>query len=184
MAFVINWQMKIDYCGLRKMTKKLKSEHIFNSPIETGIRSLCVLVEDPNIQYDLQQLLAFDHLVVHTGDIKNAPPSLHPNVLQRNGELLVRRPLVEQGLLLMESKKLLKRSICSDGFYYSATDLASAFMDSLTNDYVIKLRERAKWAVERYKSYGNNFFAEVFNNAFDRWSNEFQVTEISIKQSN
>jgi hypothetical protein len=165
------------------MDKALKSEHIFNSAIETGIRSLCILAEDTDMQYDLQQLLAFDHLVVHTGDVENAPPSLHPNILQRNGELLVRRPLIERGLLLMESKGLLKRSISSDGFYYSATDLATAFIDSLTNEYIIELRERARWAVEKYKDYGNRFFAEVFNNAFDRWSEEFQVAEISIKQA-
>ncbi len=165
------------------MDKELKSEHIFNSAIETGIRSLCILAEDMEMQCDLQQLLAFDHLVVHTGDIENAPPSLHPNILQRNGELLVRRPLVERGLLLMESKGLLQRSIRSEGFYYSATDLALAFLDSLTNEYLITLRERAKWAVQKYKSYGKGFFAEVFNNAFDRWSEEFQVTEISIKQA-
>ena len=162
------------------MSRSLHADYIFNSALETGIRSACVLVADQSMKYDLQQLLAFDHLVVHTGDVNNAPPSLHPNVLQRNGELLVRRPLVEHGLLLMEHKKLVEKIITNDGFYYRSTDLASVFIESLTNNYIKELCSRALWAVTMYKDFGDNFFSEVFNTAFDRWRNEFQIAEISI----
>ena len=102
----------------------LHSDYIFNSAIETGVRALCILVIDLSNKFDIQQLLALDHIVVHSGDIKNAPPSLHPNILQRSGELLVRRPLVENGLSLMESKRLVEKVIISEGFYYRATELA------------------------------------------------------------
>ena len=91
--------------------------------------------------------------------------------------------MVERGLLLMESKGLLQRLVRPDGFYYSATELALVFLDSLTNEYLLTLRERAKWAVDKYKSYGDTFFAEIFNHAFDRWSEEFQIAEISIKKA-
>jgi hypothetical protein len=162
------------------MSRTLHADYIFNSALETGIRSACVLVADQSMKYDLQQLLAFDHLVVHTGDVNNAPPSLHPNVHQRNGELLVRRPLVEHGLLLMEHKKLVEKIITSDGFYYRATDLACVFIESLTNNYIEELCSRAQWAVTMYKDFGDDFFTEVFNTAFDRWRNEFQIAKISI----
>jgi len=162
------------------MTNSLKADHIFNSALETGIRSVCVLAADYSMKFDLQQLLAFDHLVVHTGDVANAPPSLHPNVLQRNGELLVRRSLVERGLLLMESKRLVEKLISKDGFYYTATELAIVFIDSLTNDYIAELYKRSQWAVEKYKNFGDRFFAEIFNTAFDRWTNEFQIAEIAM----
>lgn len=165
------------------MSKNLHADYIFNSALETGVRSACVLAADQSMQYDLQQLLAFDHLVVHTGDVSNAPPSLHPNVLQRNGELLVRRPLVEHGLLLMEHKKLVEKIISINGFYYRATDLASVFIESLTNKYIEELCKRADWAVKMYKDFGDQFFSEVFNTAFDRWTNEFQIAEISIGSS-
>lgn len=165
------------------MSKNLHADYIFNSALETGVRSACVLAADQSMKYDLQQLLAFDHLVVHTGDVRNAPPSLHPNVLQRNGELLVRRSLVEHGLLLMEHKKLVEKIITFDGFYYRATDLASVFIESLTNKYIEELRKRADWAVKIYKESGDRFFSEIFNTAFDRWANEFQIAEISIGRS-
>lgn len=165
------------------MNQCREKEFTFNSPFETGLRSICILAADDSIEFDLQQLLAFDHLVVHSGDIQNAPSSLHPKVSKRNGELLVRRAIVERGLLLMESKKLVRKKITKDGFYYSATELAVVLIESLSNDYMIELYKISKWAVQTYKNYGDLFFAEVFNTAFDRWSHEFQIAEITLGQT-
>jgi hypothetical protein len=165
------------------MSETLHSDFIFNSALETGVRSLCILVVDLSNQFDLQQLLALDHIVVHTGDIQNAPPSLHPNILQRSGELLVRRPLVQNGLVLMESKRLVQKVITPDGFFYCATELASVFIENLTNEYIKELSQRAEWAVTMYNDYGDRLFSEIFNSAFDRWRNEFQIAEMSIAKN-
>lgn len=162
------------------MSKTLHSDYVFNSALETGVRAVCILVVNLENKFDIQQLLALDHIVVHTGDIKNAPPSLHPNVVQRSGELLVRRPLVANGLALMESKRLVEKIIMTDGFYYCATELACSFIESLTSDYIKELNQRAQWAVTMYNNYGDGLFSEVFNSAFDRWRNEFQMAEIAI----
>lgn len=165
------------------MSETLHSDFIFNSALETGVRSICILVADLSNKFDIQQLLALDHIVVHTGDIENAPPSLHPNILQRSGELLVRRPLIENGLVLMESKRLVQKVITPDGFYYCATELASVFIESLTNEYIKELSQRAQWAVTMYNDYGDKLFSEIFNSAFDRWRNEFQTAEMSIAKN-
>ena len=165
------------------MSETLHSDFIFNSALETGVRSICILVADLSNKFDIQQLLALDHIVVHSGDIENAPPSLHPNILQRSGELLVRRPLIENGLVLMESKRLVQKVITPDGFYYCATELASVFIESLTNEYIKELSQRAQWAVTMYNDYGDRLFSEIFNSAFDRWRNEFQTAEMSIAKN-
>jgi hypothetical protein len=165
------------------MSKALHSDYIFNSALETGVRALCILVVNLDNKFDIQQLLALDHIVVHTGDIENAPPSLHPNIVQRSGELLVRRPLVANGLALMESKKLVEKVITPNGFYYCATELACAFIESLTNEYIKELNQRAQWAVTMYNDYGDRLFSEVFNSAFDRWRNEFQMAEMAITKN-
>ena len=62
----------------------------FNSPLETGVRALTVLAESAPAALDLQRLVYFDYLVVHSADA-GGPRSLHPNTPLRNGELLVRR---------------------------------------------------------------------------------------------
>lgn len=174
--------MMIDYNGWKMMNDHIQSNYIFNSALETGVRAVCILTVNLSNKFDIQQLLALDHIVVHSGDIEGAPPSLHPSVLQRSGELLVRRPLVESGLTLMESKRLVKKVITKEGFYYSATELACSFIESLTNNYIKELTQRAQWAVAIYNDYGDRIFSEVFSSAFDRWRNEFQVEEMSIAQ--
>ena len=81
----------------------------FNSPIETGVRALILLAESYPNQLDLQRILEFDYIMVHTGDV-DGPPSIPPALPLRSGELLVRRQLIERGLMLMISRGLIDRS--------------------------------------------------------------------------
>lgn len=160
------------------MNRSPKHIIAFNSPLETGLRSLCILSSaHPNI-FDLQQLVAFDHLAVHTGDIKGAPESLHPNDSKRNGELLVRRQIVERGLLLMESKKLVCKLPTDQGFQYQANEFSTVFLASLTSSYMKELLNRAEWIVSNFQAQGSAF-TTVYENAFERWTNEFQFAKLA-----
>lgn len=156
-----------------------KTISAFNSPLETGIRSLFILSVDVEFSYDLQQLLAFDHFVVHTGDFKNAPKSLHPSDPSRNGELVIRRDLVEQGLRLMESKGLVRRVASDKGFVFRAEEFASVMVENFTSPYLTMLRERSHWVVGNYIAFGDELFSKVFDQVFDRWASEFQFKQIS-----
>tara|TARA_B100000678_G_scaffold281286_1_gene278934 strand:+ start:864 stop:1358 length:495 start_codon:yes stop_codon:yes gene_type:complete len=156
------------------------NEQVFNSAFETGLRALCALAAGHPGEYDIQQLLAFDHIIVHSGDMPSGPPSLHPRVKQRNGELLVRRPLIQTGLALMETKALVVRRPSRGQILYSSTELAPVFLDSLENPYLQELVERAKWAVVAFGELGPGSFFRVFNAAFDRWSAEFQIADVSL----
>lgn len=122
---------------------------LFNSPLETGTRSLQVLVAAYPEAFDLERLVELDYLVVHSGDVEG-PDSLHSALPFRNGELLVRRCLVEKGLLLMISRNLITRIHSEDGFSYVAGDAAAPFLSSLTSTYSRQLQKRARWAVERF----------------------------------
>ena len=81
----------------------------FNSPLEAGIRAVSILGAAYPQTYDLQRLVALDYLLVHTGDI-DGPDNLHPPTPMRSAELLVRRKLVEQSLLLMMTRDLVERA--------------------------------------------------------------------------
>ena len=153
---------------------------VFNSSLETGVRSVCILTAGFSLKFDLQQMLAFDHIVVHTGDMPNGPPSLHPKVQQRNGELLVRRPIVQRGLDLMDIKGLVSREISEEGITFSASEFAPVFVESLENQYVKELMERSKWVVDTFKDLGDGVFYQVFNTVFDRWTSEFQIVDVSL----
>lgn len=151
----------------------------FNSPLETGLRSLCILSCAYPSSFDLQKLIACDHLAVHSGDIDGAPKSLHPQDSKRNGELLVRRQIVERGLLLMESKNLLQKISTSSGFEYKANEFASVFLGSLNSPYIKSLLIRSEWLVNSFFIDENQNFTTVYKTAFERWANEFQFTKLA-----
>lgn len=154
----------------------------FNSGLESAIRTLTVLAAIHPQAADLQRLLMFDYLLVHSADA-SGPPSLHPSTPLRNGELLVRRSLVEQGLLLLVSRELAERRIEERGIEYSASDHASPFLDGLRSGYVRGLRDRAYWIEERFMPLSDSQLQTFFREHFDQWTSEFFHDERSLELS-
>jgi hypothetical protein len=148
----------------------------FNSPIETGMRALILLAESYPAQLDLQRILEFDYLIVHSGDV-DGPPSIHPALPLRSGELLVRRQLIERGLLLMISRGLISRHATSTGFLYQAEDDAGPFLDALSAEYLDDLKNRAVWVVDRFSEMSDHDIRVMLSQVYDQWSREFQVPE-------
>jgi acid phosphatase family membrane protein YuiD len=120
---------------------------IFNSPFETGVRAVFVLHAMYPRAFDLERLVALDHLVVHTADV-GGPNSLHPATSTHATEMLVRRELVHDGLLLMQSKLLVERLADSAGILYRAGPQAAAFTRLLATEYFHELREAAAYLAE------------------------------------
>jgi hypothetical protein len=148
----------------------------FNSPIETGMRALILLAESYPQLLDLQRILEFDYLLVHSGDV-DGPPSIHPALPLRSGELLVRRQLIERGLSLMISRGLIARHATALGFMYQAEDDAGPFLDALTAEYHDELKDRATWVVDRFSETNDQNIRLMLSQIFDQWSREFQAPE-------
>lgn len=146
----------------------------FNTPLETGLRSLAVLEASYPDAYDLHRLVQFDYLVVHSADI-GGPSSLHTALPLRAGELLVRHQLVEKGLLLMISKGLLLRHVSPNGIEYSASETSSSFLSSLTSAYTLNLRYRAKWLVSSLYSLPTDEIRLMITHHFEHWASDFEV---------
>ncbi len=151
----------------------------FNTPLETGLRSVALLVSAYPQGYDLQRLVMFDHLIVHTGDV-GGPASLHAAVPMRTAELLVRRSLVERGLLLMVSKGLIARHAEASGISYVAGDFAETFLASLGSAYTVALRERADWVVHEFGQLDETAQRERMGAFFDQWIEQFQAVHKSL----
>lgn len=151
----------------------------FNGPLEAGIRAVAILGVAYPKTYDLQRLVAFDYLLVHTGDI-GGPESLHPPTPLHSAELLVRRKLVEEALFLMMTRDLVVREITSEGIKYGAGENAATFLSSLTTGYLLSLKERASWLVVHLGDYADQQFRAVMRRFFDDWVEEFQNVERSL----
>ena len=144
----------------------------FNSALETGVRALAILTAAYPNGHDLHRLVQYDYLTVHSADA-DGPPSLHPALPLRSNELLVRRHLVERGLLLMMSAGLVGRQVGKDGFQYTAEEAAGAFLANLKSDYLGGVKERADWVVETFDDITNDELVGVTKKLFEAWTVEF-----------
>lgn len=157
------------------MTTRFGAEP-FNSPLETGLRSLAILEAAFPNRYDLQRLVELDYLVVHSADV-GGPESLHAALPLRAGELLVRRQLIEKGLLLMMSKGLIERRATPQGIEYVAGEAASPYLANLTAPYTVRLRERANWLVTNFHGLTTDEIRSLIRRFFERWSSEFETVK-------
>lgn len=151
----------------------------FNGPLEAGIRAVSILGAAYPQSYDLQRLVAFDYLLVHTADV-GGPESLHPPTPLHSAELLVRRKLVESALLLMMTRGLIHREVTSEGIKYCAGENAATFLASLSSTYLRALKDRADWLVGALGSHTDHDFKGVMRRFFDDWVEEFQHVERSM----
>ncbi len=146
---------------------------LFNSPLETGVRSVVLLNTAYPRAFDLKELTWLDHLVVHTGDIAG-PESLHPNVPHRDGELLVRRSLVEQGVTLMRRLHMIEAKYEACGIVYAALNQAAPFVKLIRTEYGRALKARAEWLNNYLSERGEDHLHEVITQKIGRWAVEFQ----------
>ncbi len=146
---------------------------LFNGAFETGLRSLIVLAETVPDRCDLERLVYFDYLVIHSADA-NGPESLHPNTPLRNGEIIIRRSSIERGVHLMMSRNLIERHHDRHGIGYSATETARPFLDGLSSDYSRDLVHRAEWVITQFGGLSTGELRSYFNEHFEGWTREFQ----------
>ncbi|HEX4022170.1 MAG TPA: ABC-three component system middle component 2 [Acidobacteriaceae bacterium] len=156
----------------------MSQETTFNSPLECGLRALALLeASSQRTACDLQRLVFYDYLLVHSGDVTDGPPSIHPATPLRSGEALVRRHWVERGLLLMLSRELIQRNFSNVGISYASTGITSPFLAYLEQPYTTLLRERAKWVVSQFGGLSDTDLVTYFKTNLDRWGGEFIFKE-------
>ena len=160
-----------------QMTQLLKTNRhaiqVFNTPIECGLRSIALLAEAFPNGADLQRLVNYDYLLVHSGDVTGGPPSIHPATPHRSGELLVRRPLIEQGIKLMMSKSIIECEFALDGITYIAGEWSVPFLNRLNASYTAELKERARWVISEFSALTNEALTQFMRSKWNNWGAEF-----------
>jgi hypothetical protein len=134
---------------------------LFNTPIETGMRALCLLRSAFPNDVSIDRLAVLDHVVVHTGDF-GGPESLHPPSPLRVAEPLVRRELVRRGLQLLKARGLVAEVICENGLLWRAADAADPFVECFGTEYNTRLRDCAQWTWSRFGSFSESDLAKFF----------------------
>lgn len=152
----------------------------FNTPLECGLRIALVLAEAFPTECDLQRLINYDYLLVHSGDVVGGPPSIHPATPHRSAELHVRRQMIEIGLQMMMSRSVIECRPSSSGFVYLAGAWALTFLNSLQAPYTKDLAESAAWVVERFGGLSDDELSDFISKQWERWGPEFTETTLSL----
>lgn len=145
---------------------------LFNGTLETGIRLLVILNAVHPQELDLTSLIWLDYLIVHTEDI-DGPPSLHPNIPQRNGELLVRRKLIQSSIELLQNLHFIDITANNSGITYKASEEAPSLLLLLESKYTKDLMLRADWLAKNICSQGTEEIEKIIINKIGRWCIEF-----------
>ena len=153
----------------------------FNSALETGVRTLTILTASFPTAHDLSRLVQYDYLTVHSADA-GGPPSIHPPLPFRSGEILVRRGLIESGLHLMISRALVSREFHANGFLYKAEESAEVFLGNMQSNYILELRNRAYWVADTFDTVGTDKLNSIIDDLFETWTIEFQPIQLSSRE--
>lgn len=153
----------------RQMTR----ESLFNTPLESGIRSLIVLTAIKPRKCDLHGLVSYDYLLVHSGDIDGGPKSLHPDSPFQSGELIVRRQLVERGLNLIINKGLVNKTFEKEGILYGASSIADSFLVYFDSPYAMRAMAIGRWINEHFGTYSDEELSNFVSANIGRWGAEF-----------
>ncbi|WP_041787462.1 ABC-three component system middle component 2 [Rhodomicrobium vannielii] len=145
----------------------------FNSPLECGLRLLFVLAAAEGTSLDLQRLIFYDYLLVHSGDVPGGPVSLHPPVPHRSTELLIRRDLVQLGLNEMFARELIQKTLDARGINYHSTKLTSAFLMLMQTAYADGLRVRSSWLISEFHHYDDSDLQAYMSKNIPNWGAEF-----------
>jgi hypothetical protein len=147
---------------------------LFNTPLECGLRLLFILHACKPHKFDLQRLITYDYLLVHSGDIEESQSSLHPAVPFRGSEWLVKRDLVKNALDLMFARELIDKKLESTGIFYGASELTSKFIELLKSNYAQNLFNRAQWLADRFGAISDAELELYMTANVGKWGAEFE----------
>lgn len=162
---------------------KNKEPRAFNNSIEYGLRAIILMLESYPEMIDLERLVYLDYILVHSGDFNSNLRSLHAPTPYRKDEIYVKRNLFQSGLVLFAKCGLVNIDYRESGISYEVTENSSPYIDTLSEEYTILLRERAEWLSSEYIYYSAKELLTLIKSTNKSKDNEiaFDVNLIGIR---
>lgn len=147
--------------------------NLFNTPLEVGLRMLYVLNTFKSIEIDMNTLVIFDYLLLNSNDFPQGPKSIHPSIPHRSTQMIIKPPILREGLNLMISKDLIDISFTDEGIKYKANELTGKIIELLDNTYSKQLLEISFWIKKQFENYDFKKLDLFVKNNIPNWGSEF-----------
>ena len=144
---------------------------VFNNEVEIGLRILIILQSIYPKSFDVEMINYYDYFILHTKDI-GGDESLHADVPNRFGELVVKRDLIRSSLTLLITKELVAIKYTDNGIEYIATENTVPFLDTLSEEYTMHLHDNIKWVRNRFKDYTYEEIKIYVDKNKEKWGSE------------
>lgn len=148
---------------------------LFNAIVDVSLRTLIVLAALSPRPRDIQELVNFDYLLVHSGDVPGGPDSLHPALPHRTSELFVRRGIIRRALEVLEARRLAHRHLSMDGISFTSSELTDPFLKHLHSPYAARAQVVAIWLRARFGSMSRSELETFMNENAGRWGAEMNI---------
>ncbi|WP_037120035.1 ABC-three component system middle component 2 [Rhodococcus erythropolis] len=143
-----------------------------NSPLELGVRSLILLTAAFPRALGLDRLVLMDYCLLHSADL-GGPLSVLPAVPTRNGELGIKRSVLEHGVHVMSRAGLIDLVTAADGVSYRASEEAGPFLRLVDSPLVGELNEVADWLISEFVDLPTDEVRHRIRMISQRWTEEF-----------
>lgn len=143
-----------------------------NSPLEVGIRTVVLLAESFPDVLDIDRLVLMDYWLLHSGDF-NGPRSIQPALSTRNGELGIKRTILEHGVQLMTRAGMIEVSTTIQGITYQASESAAPFLQLIRSEMLDQLSQVARWVCMEFAGLTDDRIRELMGSVMRQRTEEW-----------
>lgn len=146
----------------------------FNSPLEVALRLLFIF-NNSKRSFDLQRLIYYNYLLIHSSDIPNAPTSIHADLPRRSCEMLVNRKVIQKALTILLSRGLIDVIYLKNGIEYKKNNNTELFTNYFDSAYSKQLQERSQWLSAEFDKLDDKKLSKLMDSNLGKWGSEFSV---------
>lgn len=157
-----------------------KTIKLLNSNLEIALR-LLVIMKIYRKPIERDRLIAYEYFVIHSGDIENAPSSIHPDIPYRASVYISNHQTISDALNILLSKELISLNTDSRRFDYQISGVGNKFIYYMTSEYYKVLSNMASWVCSHFDNYSISELNKYIEKNIGKWGNEFTKESI-LKQ--
>jgi hypothetical protein len=146
----------------------------FNSPIEVALRLLFIF-NNTKKSFDIQRLIYYNYLLIHSSDVPNAPASIHADLPRRSCEMLVNRKVIQKALTILLSRGLIDVVYLKKGIEYKKNNYTEIFTTYFDSTYSKQLQERSQWLGAEFDKLDDKQLSKLMDSNLGKWGSEFSV---------